>query len=310
MSNATSYTVETLSAMNASEVRTIARKCGMRGAAMLTLSKSELITRIVTGNFEAPSVEPPAPVTAAAPVKAGKVHTLEHFNFEKLLRVIAGRVNAALVGPAGTGKTRSVENVAKTLGLSFFSQSCSSQTTKSDFFGFIDATGNYKRSLFREAYENGGVFLVDEADAGNANVLTAINAALSNKVCAFPDGMVSKHDNFVCVIAMNTFGRGADRMYVGRNQLDAATLNRFAVISWDYDEKLELHLASNKDYAKHVQKIRRAIFATKERVVASTRNIIEGSKLLEAGFTMEEIDDMLIFQHCDESLKSKILAGI
>jgi hypothetical protein len=46
----------------------------------------------------------------------------------------------------------------------------------------------------------------------------------------------------VCAAA-NTYGTGADALYVGRNQLDAATLDRFYVVEMDYDRKLEAKLA-------------------------------------------------------------------
>jgi hypothetical protein len=42
--------------------------------------------------------------------------------------------------------------------------------------------------------------------------------------------------------ATNTFGLGADAMYAGRNQLDAATLDRFYVVRVDYDENLDRQL--------------------------------------------------------------------
>ena len=45
--------------------------------------------------------------------------------------------------------------------------------------------------------------------------------------------------NVAIIAAANTFGTGADLMYAGRNQLDAATLDRFYVVKMDYDEALE-----------------------------------------------------------------------
>src|SRR5215217_6156820 len=80
---------------------------------------------------------------------------------------------------------------------------------------------------------------MDEIDAGNANVIIQVNAALSNGYCSFPDGMVQRHDDFIFLASANTFGDGASRQYVGRNQLDAATLDRFTTLVWEIDEELE-----------------------------------------------------------------------
>ena len=36
-------------------------------------------------------------------------------------------------------------------------------------------------------------------------------------------------------------------IYVGRNQLDGATLDRFAVIEFEYDEEIEKNLCEDND---------------------------------------------------------------
>jgi cobaltochelatase CobS len=94
-------------------------------------------------------------------------------------------------------------------------------------------------------YENGGVFLLDEIDAADANAMVAINAALANRVMANPNGKVHvRHDKCFILAAANTWGRGGDHQYVGRNQLDAATLDRFVLstIGVEYDLELEVTL--------------------------------------------------------------------
>ena len=109
--------------------------------------------------------------------------------------------------------------------------------------GFNDATGKPVHTELRRAWENGGVFLCDEIDAGNANVLATLNALLSQPIAAFPDGMVARHQNFAFLAAGNTTGAGADMKFVGRNQLDGATLDRFVFVFWEYDEDFEVHVA-------------------------------------------------------------------
>ena len=223
-------------------------------------------------------------------VKVGQVHK----EFDSILTCVTARVNIALVGPAGSGKTTTVHKVAEALGLKFYSKSVSAQTGSHEFFGYQDAQGRYVRTLFRDAYENGGVFLLDEFDAGNPNVLAALNQATANGSCAFADGMIDKHEDFVCIMAGNTYGHGATSDYVGRNPIDAATLDRFVFIRFDYDEDLELALAPNKDWCIKVQAIRKRAIEKRVKTVISPRATIMGGQLLNAGMREKKVMDIVI----------------
>ena len=243
----------------------------------------------------------------------------QHYIFEKILKIVAVRENVMLIGPAGSGKTTLCMNVAKALDLDFYMTAVSAQTTKSDLLGYIDAKSDYVETMLYRAYKNGGVFLLDEVDAGNPNVMTTINALLENGVGAFPCGMVERHENFVCIVAGNTYGRGADRLYVGRNQLDAATLDRFVNVEMDYDERLETDLALAHDnsgehadtlkaWVDHIQKLRRSAWDLRERVVISPRASIKGAKLLLSGFTRDEVENMLVWKGISDDIRNKITA--
>lgn len=230
-------------------------------------------------------------------IAAGRMHR----NFEKLLKMIAQRWPIMLVGAAGTGKTYAAEKAAEGFGLPFYAMSVGSQTSKTDILGYMSANGDYVRTLFRDAYENGGVFLMDEIDAGNSNVLIVINAALSGTFCPFPDGMVQKHPDFYFIGAANTYGTGSDRMYVGRNQIDAATLDRFIVLNWDVDEDLEAHLVDHYDNGKKwhnvVKEVRKVVNQNQYRVVVSPRATIKGAMLLDIGHSFEEVVDSVLTAH-------------
>ena len=170
--------------------------------------------------------------------------------FEKTLQLASMRKNILLVGPAGCGKTHLAELIAKSLNLPFGCISLSGGVSESHFTGWLLPIGEGGRfshvmSPFGTAYENGGVFLLDEIDAADPNTMCIINAALANEhftVNNRPDNpQIKKHKDFICIAAANTFGNGADRMYVGRNQLDAATLDRFrcGTINMNYDSAVE-----------------------------------------------------------------------
>jgi cobaltochelatase CobS len=234
---------------------------------------------------------------------------LVHKETEKIIAVSNLGLNVMLVGPAGGGKTTTCEKVAEALGLEFFPMSVGPQTTKSDLFGFIDAGGNYHSTPLRRAFENGGLLLLDEVDAANAGVLTIINAMLANGYCSFPDGVIGRHKGFRCICACNTYGRGADREYVGRNQLDAATLDRFVVIDFDYDEDLERALARNDAWVTTVQNWRRKAQDIRARVVISPRASIHGATLLAAGFKLSDVAEMVVWKGIPSDIRAKIQNG-
>lgn len=249
-----------------------------------------------------------------APIKVqsfdGKVIEvgIQHFKFQPVLKLAAARHNIWLTGPAGSGKTFLAESVARALSLNFEALSVGLQTSKSDLFGYTDAHGNYVETAFYRCYKNGGVFLLDEIDNGNANVLAMINAATANGSCGFPMGMVPKHKDFVFIAAANTYGLGASAVYVGRNQIDGATRDRFVFIEFPYDEKLEDCLTTNKEWLARVRRIRRAIDQLREKVIASPRASILGSQALSMGFTANECLDMYIFRGVSNDVKEKVLS--
>jgi MoxR-like ATPase len=162
--------------------------------------------------------------------------------------------------------------------------------------GFINAEGKYMVTDLYRAYVGGGVFLFDEIDASSAQALLAFNAIAANDLAAFPCGTVKRHSDFVIIAAANTWGSGADAQYVGRAQLDAATLDRFAFISMDYDEKLELAISPNDEWTRHVQAFRRAVRELKIRAVVSPRASIKGGKLLSAGLKWDRVEEMLLLR--------------
>ena len=149
---------------------------------------------------------------------------------------------------------------------------------------------------------------MDEVDAANAGVLTIINALLANGYCSFPDGVIKRHDGFRCICACNTYGRGADRQYVGRNQLDAATLDRFAVVDFEYDDNLERMIAGNDAWVDKVQRYRKRAFDLKMRVVISPRASIFGAKLLASGMKETLVEELVVWKGISSEIRSKITA--
>jgi hypothetical protein len=223
---------------------------------------------------------------------------IQHKSFPLMLKVLSARqssgfrLNVWLVGEAGSGKTTAAHACANALGLPFYFTG--SLDNQYGLLGFIDANGKCIHTPFREAYEHGGVFLFDEVDASSPNAVLAFNAALANGSCAFPDGLISRHPDFACIAAANTWGLGATNDYVGRFKMDAAFNDRFVQLAWSIDEDLESATCGNAEWSKRVQAIRARVKALGIKVVVSPRASYFGAALLAAGLPQDDVERMTL----------------
>lgn len=236
----------------------------------------------------------------------------QHKLFPDLMEYVKLRLNVLLVGPAGGGKTTATEKAAEAMGMKFYLQPMGPSVTESRLLGWVDANGKLVRTLFRDAYEHGGLFMADEMDNSNASALTTLNGALANGMVGFPDGMVMRHPDFVFVGGANTYGRGADRVYVGRQQLDGATLDRFVTVDWDYDEDFERYLAGTDTHGwvNYVQQVRKIAFANKLRVLVSPRSSIDGLTMLRAGIARDKVELVRIWASMPDDARTTIKSNL
>lgn len=230
-----------------------------------------------------------------------------HYRFPLVLHAASLGDHLMLVGPAGCGKTRIIQQVADVLAFQFYITSTINDPH--ELLGFKDGYGNYNSTPFRRAFETGGMWCADEVDAWDAPALLAANAALANGICQFPDCEIPtrRHDNFRMGATANTFGTGADRIYVGRNELDAASLDRFAVIEIDYDLDLEVMLAGGTTrWLEHVWNVRDKVQANRIRHVVSTRAIINGTRALSDGMAWDDVNELYLFKGMSANDRRKI----
>jgi midasin (ATPase involved in ribosome maturation) len=194
-----------------------------------------------------------------------------------------------------------IQQIAESLNLPFHAMSVNMQTSKSDLIGFMDANGIYRYNGFITAFKQGGIFLLDEIDAGNANVLTVLNSAISNGFIETPDGvMLQKHGNFRLVATANTFGNGANTKFVGRNKLDFATKNRFVRILMTIDEDLELSLiGGDKNLHKGIKAMRNWTDANLDEFSITQRSSIDLKDLLSV-LDIEDALNMTFLEGLDE----------
>lgn len=176
-----------------------------------------------------------------------------------MLQLSQARVNQLWVGPTGCGKSYLAEKMADTLGLPFYSVSCTEGMSESEFKGWLLPLGDnmkftYLPSGFVTAYECGGVFNADEFDGVDPNVGIWVNKALAGNSFYLPlregNHLVKKHKDFVWIACGNTLGTGADMVYTGRNQLDGSTLDRHmnGLVTMDYDPNVEKAIVDKHIY--------------------------------------------------------------
>lgn len=305
------------------QLETLQQNGGARGGtASVDPAEVEKIARDVMKSAKidlqavAKAIEPLLPKTRPVEVRIngapeGQVfddHT--HPAFEKVLQLAAQRLNVLLIGPTGCGKTHLARQVAKALfdgdDKRFGSVSCSTGMSEGVLLGWMLPVGEagrfeYVRSEFVRIYEEGGLFLVDELDAADPNVMLVVNQALANGHLPVPqrreNPYAERHKDFVLIAAANTYGTGANRLYVGRNQLDEATLDRFRIgqVELDYDRELERALVPHTELCNRTWAIRDKLNALNTnranliRRIVSTRFLLDAYQIIEGqGWSVDD----------------------
>ena len=231
-----------------------------------------------------------------------------HEKFEEVLSLVKLDEPVMLIGPAGSGKNHSISQITNALSLHMYYTNNASNEFK--LTGFIDAGGNYRDTEFYKAFKNGGIFFLDEIDNSDPSALIVINSALANGYMAFPHEMVERHPNFRMIAAANTWGKGSDLQYVGRNALDGATLDRFDNIFFDYDRKLEKALYPSKQVLDFMWSFRDAVESAKMFHIVSTRGIGKVYKKEINGIPIETILRVNVIRNLNQDDLNIILGNM
>jgi energy-coupling factor transporter ATP-binding protein EcfA2 len=245
-------------------------------------------------------------------VTIGHVDGTPHMKFDRILKSVTRRKMTWMCGPTGSGKTTAAQMAAKALGMEYTEVACGPETDQYELFGHITPDGRYIEGKIRKVFEFGGILMLDEIDNSNPSALVSMNPALSNDGAMFPDGYVKKHPDFVCIAGANTWGNGADRQYVGRTEIDAATVSRFKFIDFDYDETAELDWAGHdqKLWVEFCQKVRHTAFDRGLEVIVSPRASINGASELRDGDDFLIIADEYVWNPMSQSDKDMLKSAI
>lgn len=251
-----------------------------------------------------------------APDGVREIAGATHWQLPQIATWIQADVPLWLWGQAGGGKTTLGRQIAEALGLEPYIISIDPTMTVGKMLGFRNlSTGEYVEGFLYRPFKNGGLVKMDEIDTGDPGIIASLNALVSNEFYLFPNGVtIQKHKDFRIIAGANTKGTGAVAGYTARNRLDAATLDRFAVIELTYDEDLERSLALGvpKVQSKHwkpvsveagaacterwvdyVQKVRKTVGSS---VLVSPRASILGCRALRAGIPPAEVAEALLYK--------------
>lgn len=228
---------------------------------------------------------------------------VQHPEFDKLARAVncrdfsGNRLSVMLVGPTGTGKSYACKQLADAMGLPFYFQSQADESFA--LVGYERVNGTMKETQFVQAFQNGGVCLLDELDRYDPKALTALNAALANGRISLDNGtIVQRHPDFICVGAANTSGMGASADFTAAEKLDLSTISRFSVrLDWYMAPEMESSIAAQRaddaGLARHwLDDIRKARAVMKRLglpYLADQRAIETGANLLAAGMTVADV---------------------
>lgn len=234
---------------------------------------------------------------------------LKHQAFPFLKRMIISaklNKNIMLIGPAGCGKTTAAEQLAEALNIPFHNLTFTAGASETWLFGRQTPNG-FVPGSFWLAYKDGGLFLADEFDAGDANLVLSINTAIENGHCFNPINgeSVKRHPNFVFIAACNTYGKGGDATYTGRNRLDAASLRRFAgsTIQVEYNLDIERAVCPNESLRTALQSVRAKLLESGSTEVISTGCLKNAYDLTSNGVSLKEVTDSLCVSWPDDLKK-------
>jgi GTPase SAR1 family protein len=203
---------------------------------------------------------------------------IRHSKFKEAIALVGAGLSVLLLGDRGTGKTTLAEQVAEELKIKFYTISMTRQTTLGHLLGYRSiTTGDYIPTSLYEAVKDGGLMLLDELNAGDPNVILALNT-LENGYLAFPTGIVKCHKDFRLMATANP----TSSKYTGRAVLDAATTDRFEQLPIERDTDLEKSLVDDDVY-KTIMRAREVLTEYGNDIEITTRDAMRYQVRKELG---------------------------
>lgn len=224
-----------------------------------------------------------------------------HCQTAQLMQHVLAGVDTWIAGPAGTGKSTALERIAASLDAEFYLCGVDVLNDPSKLFGYIlPGTGMAVQTMFRDAWSGGwrergkerAILVFDDADrVDNSQGPCALNGALANGMCAFPDKCLPRASGLTIAVTANTWGEGATSEYVGSARYDKAFRDRFVDLAWTIDPALERTLAGQHgDWYARVLHVRERVAQFGIKVLITPRATLLGARMLDAGIDRDAVE--------------------
>lgn len=170
-----------------------------------------------------------------------KNEVYHHSFFDMAEQVFLGKT-PYLVGPHGVGKTESVMQFGKAIGLPIYEMGYIKDENET-VLGYKDINGNYVKTNFYDVYQRGGIAFFDEVDNSLSNafvVMDRIIQLIGYKPFLFNDGKtINPDENLLIIMGGNTWMDGTSEEYSEREQQSKTIMNRIEPIKYDNDPNVE-----------------------------------------------------------------------
>ena len=186
-----------------------------------------------------------------------------------------------IIGDTGTGKTHCVRHFAYKKGLPYERCNFDGSTTPEEFIGKWTPNKNggfeWVDGLLTKFVRNGGILVVDELNSGSPDLMFFLHPLLDDerKIVLLNNGgeVIHAHKNFYLVATMNPD-------YEGTKPLNQALQDRFEIIKFDYDDKIERKLINSRKLLKFAKRVRETFRKGEIATPLSTRALISYEKNL------------------------------
>lgn len=237
-------------------------------------------------------------------------------------------INTYLWGEKGCGKSSIAINAAKSLGIDPVIIACDRDVTRGYFLGYMSAEGKYIPGMVYNAFKNGGVVILEEFDSLSPGVRLCLNNLIANSHFTFPNvETCEKHPNFRVIATGNTLSIGATQQYVARQAQDSASIDRFVYLEIPLDESLEAEIfgskcadllimpsldldsggiPNNDEWLKLIRDYRTALKQSSIPETLSSRAVIMGNLLAQAGIGKNHLVKMLVTKCLTQDQVNKV----
>lgn len=185
--------------------------------------------------------------------------------------------NVLFIGETGTGKSLCVRHFCYKYNLPYYRVVMNAGTTVEDIIGqnIMDEEGKFKfiYQVLIKFMKNGGVFVFDEINAGQKELLHILNSITDFErkavVTQHKGEVIEASDNFLVVACMNP----PDEYDL--SQMSKSLKSRFTPYYFDFDEEIDKKVIKDKKLLEFTKQVRLARVNKQLETPLSTRDLVQ-----------------------------------